>query len=131
MNKILVDKLSNFSRALDRLEESLANEENSFYIDATIKRFELTFETAWKVLKKILYLEGFECLSPRDCLKKGYQTAYLNDEDIWIEMLLDRNRSAYIYNEQEAGSICQKIRDTYFTALKQLNQVLKKKITQL
>jgi len=131
MNKILVDKLSNFSRALDRLEESLANEENSFYIDATIKRFELTFETAWKVLKKILYLEGFECLSPRDCLKKGYQTAYLNDEDIWIEMLLDRNRSAHIYNEQEAGSICQKIRDTYFTALKQLNQVLKKKITQL
>jgi len=131
MNEILVDKLSNFSKALDRLEESLGAEENSFYLDATIKRFELTFETAWKALKKILYMEGYECLSPRDCLKKGYQTAYLNDEDIWIEMLLDRNRSAHIYDEQEAASICRKIRDNYFPVLIQLRQTLEEKIKQL
>ncbi len=131
MNEILVDKISNYSSALERLKESLGDVENRFYLDATIKRFELTFETAWKALKKFLYLEGYECFSPRDCLKKGYQAVYIEDESIWIAMLLDRNRTAHIYDEQEAASICRKIRDDYYPVLIKLRQTLKEKVTQL
>lgn len=116
---------------MERLKESLGDMENRFYLDATIKRFELSFETAWKALKKFLYLEGYECFSPRDCLKKGYQAAYIEDERIWIAMLLDRNRTTHIYDEQEAASICRKIRDDYYPVLIKLRQTLKEKVTQL
>jgi len=131
MNEILVDKISNYSSALERLKESLGDVENRLYLDATIKRFELTFETARKALKKFLYLDGYECVSPRDCLKKGYQAAYIEDESIWITMLLDRNRTAHIYDEQEAASICRKIRDDYYPVLIKLRRTLEEKVTQL
>ena len=77
MNAVLSDKWHNFSDAVDRLSEVLMEKSNPFYKDALIKRFELSFETAWKAMKKFLYLEGYECLSPRDCLKKAFQTSYI------------------------------------------------------
>ena len=131
MNEVLSDKLDNFLRALEKLTEAINEPGNPFYIDATIKRFELTFETAWKMLKKALYFEGYDCHSPRDCLKRAYQSEYLDNEEIWLSMLRDRNRSTHLYSEADATLICTNIRDNYYPVLKKLEKTFRDKIITL
>jgi nucleotidyltransferase substrate binding protein (TIGR01987 family) len=61
--------------ALDRLEEALeiSLDKNGIVIDATIQRFEFTFELFWKTLKKFMYREGIEVKTPRETLQTAYQ----------------------------------------------------------
>ncbi len=44
-------KIDSFGRALTSLEEILKEKENTIVRDATIQRFEYTFEAMWKALK--------------------------------------------------------------------------------
>lgn len=54
-------------QALRRLEEALAKPEDAIVRDASIQRFEFTFEMAWKAIQRYALAEGVECVSPRDC----------------------------------------------------------------
>ena len=131
MNEILSDKFSNYANALGRLEEVLATQRQPFVIDATIKRFELTFEMAWKALKKFLFSEGQDCLSPRDCLKKGFQFGYLDDEKAWLTILADRNLSSHLYDESEAESIYRRITERHIHSLRALKVKLREMLHDL
>tara|TARA_Y100001933_G_scaffold228634_1_gene244316 strand:+ start:518 stop:751 length:234 start_codon:yes stop_codon:yes gene_type:complete len=47
-------------------------------IDATIQRFEFTFELSWKLLKAILEYDGFENVeSPRKAIREGFKQGYI------------------------------------------------------
>ncbi|MCK5583897.1 MAG: nucleotidyltransferase substrate binding protein, partial [Elusimicrobiales bacterium] len=102
MNEMLNDKLANFSKALLRLKEGLLESGYALFVDGTLQRFEFTFETSWKAMKKFLLVEGFDCVSPRDCLKKAFQSGYIKNEKIWLDMIKDRNLSSHIYDEKDA-----------------------------
>jgi len=111
-----------FENAVKRLEEVLENplDEKDIVVDATIQRFEFTFELFWKTLKRFLYLEGIETKSPRETLKKAYQSGWLKDEEFWLKMLHDRNLTSHIYDKEQALEIyerikgyCSKIKETY------------------
>ena len=128
MKEVLSDKLDNFSSALKKLEEALAESGYSLCLDGTIKRFEFTFEMAWKALRKFLLYEGTECSSARDCIKKAYQTEFIKEEDIWLNILKDRNLTSHIYDEEEAGNIYKRIKNAYFLEFKKLKEKLAEKI---
>ena len=72
----------------------------------------------------------YECLSPRDCLKKAFQTSYIDNESLWLDIILDRNRSAHIHDEKEAAAICKKIEHDYYPALQQLRDFLHGKLDE-
>ena len=67
----LANKFDNFSKAVKRLNEAnIAYKKNSaddIYQDALIKRFEFTFELAWKTLREFMTEQGYqlEILSPK------------------------------------------------------------------
>jgi len=128
MKEILSDKLDNFSNALKKLEEAFAQEGSPLCLDGTIKRFEFSFEMAWKALKKFLLYEGTECLSARDCIKKAYQLEFIKKEDTWLNILKDRNSTSHIYDEKEAEEIYQRIKNAYFVEFKKLEEKLVEKI---
>ena len=109
MKEVLNDKLNNFSNALKKLEEALMENGYSLCLDGTIKRFEFTFEMSWKVLKKFLFYEGSKCASVRDCIKKAYQSQFIKEEAIWLNVLNDRNTATHIYDEKEAEKIYKRI----------------------
>lgn len=87
------ESFESLGEALTRLEEVLAMplDEKRIVLDATIQRFEFTFELFWKTLKRFLLVEGIETRSPRETLKKAYQIKWLDDEQLWLNMLHDRN----------------------------------------
>lgn len=102
--------LENFGNTLARLEEALSWPVTEANRDATILRFTLTYETAWKAIKRCLSQEEIETKYPKEALQKAYEIAWLNHEDIWIEMMKDRNIIAHVYNEDLADSLYDDIK---------------------
>lgn len=124
----------NFSKSLTvllRAEKDKA-ESNEFYRSGVINKFNLTFELAWKALKEILQLHGagnFKTGSPREILKTAYQFNFLNDDEIWIDMLNSRNSIVHIYDENAAIELAEKIFDNYITAFVNLRELLAEKLS--
>jgi nucleotidyltransferase substrate binding protein (TIGR01987 family) len=106
--------LKNLGRALQRLEEALAETPtNSLYIDGTIQRFEFSIELFWKTFKRLLASEGIEAITPKECLKKAYEVQWIHNETAWLQMLRDRNETSHIYDEELARRIYQNIMQNY------------------
>jgi len=99
------------ARALDRLDEVLALPGEGPMIDATIQRFEFSFELFWKTLKRGLEEAGRSVsATPTDVLSAAWQADWLDeDEDTWIGMLKDRNRTSHIYDEAGALEIYTRV----------------------
>ncbi len=92
--------------ALQRLEEVLQQEKSTLIRDAAIKRFEFTFDLAWKVLKALLKeKKGIDCASPKDCFRAAYQQGVIEYNEIWLKMTDWRNEIVHIYNESEADRL--------------------------
>lgn len=97
---------SKLSNTLTRLKE-LMNEpidSHNAIIDATIQRFEFTFELFWKWLK-FIQQQGIEMNFPKEVLKEAYKAKMIDDEQIWLQMLNDRNLTSHTYNSDLAFSI--------------------------
>ena len=127
MAKKLDERKSDFSNALNRLEEALKKDLNDdIIIDGIIQRFEFTFEQSWKVMKLYLEDQGIldEAMAPRSTIKCAYKHKLIEDGDIWIEMMLDRNRTSHMYDESTARRIVELVKEKYIHEFKKLRESL-------
>lgn len=85
-----------------------------------IQFYEMAFELAWKVMKDYLEQLGFTVNSPRDAIKQAFQANILDDGQLWMDALSDRNLTTHTYDENKAIEVVAKIRADYFPALRQL-----------
>lgn len=127
MDKKLDERKQYFSKALSRLDEAFKKDlTDDIIVDGIIQRFEFTFEQAWKVMK--LYIEDQdivdEALAPRSTIRCAFKHKLIADGDIWIEMMLDRNRTSHMYDETTALNIVKLVRDKYIIEFKKLNDFL-------
>ncbi len=79
--------------------------------DGVIQRFEFTFETFWKTIKIFLGYEGYRCAGPRSCLKEAARRGFLQDAEVALDMLEDRNISSHIYDEVMTEEIFNRIKE--------------------
>lgn len=114
--------LGQYDKALQRFRDAVAEAETQLEVDGVIQRFEFTFELAWKTLKRFLYYQGIECYSPRNCLREAYSTGFINDDDLWLDMLDDRNLTSHIYDEEKIREIFKRIKENYLEALEVLRE---------
>lgn len=127
MVKKLDERKSDFCRALNRLEEALKKDLNDdIIIDGIIQRFEFTFEQSWKVMKLYLEDQGIldEAMSPRSTIKCAYRHKLIDDGNVWIEMMLDRNRTSHMYDESTAVGIVANIKEKYIFEFNKLKSSL-------
>jgi nucleotidyltransferase substrate binding protein (TIGR01987 family) len=99
-------------RALKTLDEALSLPASVIVRDASIQRFEYSFEAIWKLLK--LYLDrrhGIICNSPKQCFREAYGSGLLTlaDAEVCLEMTDDRNLTAHTYVEAVAVRIHQRL----------------------
>ena len=122
------DSFQALGQALERLGEALKEnpEENSLAIDASIQRFEFCIELFWKVLKKFLAEEGKIAKTPKQALQEAYQIDWIDNEELWLEMLKDRNETSHTYNEDLAKAIYSHIA-SYYKQMKEVYEMLKSK----
>ncbi|MDR3584955.1 MAG: nucleotidyltransferase substrate binding protein [Desulfosporosinus sp.] len=121
-------KVDNFTKALARLKEGITkyDEVDDLLRDGVIQRFEFTFELAWKTLKAVFEDEGLTGLnSPKTVLREAFAAGLINDDELWLSMLSDRNSTAHIYSEQLAIEICENIQKKYVIELDNLLEKIK------
>ncbi len=105
-------KFDKFQKARTALEAIYLKpvQEDRANIDATIQRFEFTFELAWKFLKEYFFEQGLELNYPIDVIKEAFAVHLIDDEGIWLRMLKDRNMTSHTYNEMLADEIYVRIK---------------------
>ncbi len=92
-----------------------------------IQFFEMAFELAWKVMKDYLETEGFQVKSPKEAIKQAFQSGLVENGQVWIDALEDRNRTVHTYEEKTAIEIAERIKTIFFPALNQFYIKIKEK----
>lgn len=125
-------RFANFSKAMGHLEKALEIPEPDMVQKAgIIQFFEMSFELAWNMVKDYLEDQGFvDIKSPRGALKKAFEVNILEKGHEWMELLQDRNLTAYTYDEQKATEMEHLIQNKYFPILKELLKSFKQKVNE-
>ncbi len=123
-------RFQNFDKAFKRLTDAIQiirNDPDNVLLQAgLIQTYEFTFELAWKTLKDYLEMEGFTVPSPRATLRQAFQCGYIQQGDVWLKALNDRNLTAHTYDDEVAKEVIADIQQTYYFLLKDLHQWLMK-----
>jgi nucleotidyltransferase substrate binding protein (TIGR01987 family) len=122
-------ELAQLERAYKRFEEVLKRDplKDDIAIDASIQRFEFTYELGWKTLRRFLSLEGVIAATPKEVLQEAFRLGWLIEGDaFWSQIIKDRNMTSDTYDQKIALSVYQRVK-TYAPAFGRLIDLLKKK----
>ncbi|HEY3414052.1 MAG TPA: HI0074 family nucleotidyltransferase substrate-binding subunit [Armatimonadota bacterium] len=76
--------------ALERLSDALSEPETSSRCtEDTAQAFVYAMSVCWKVVKELLRARGVEAHMPRDAVRYAHDKGWLEDPDLWIQMLKD------------------------------------------
>lgn len=79
--------------------------------------YEICFEQAWKMMKEILEAHGYEegaTGSPKIILKTAYRAGMIENEELWLQALQERNNVTHSYNENIALGIVKKAKQDFY-----------------
>ena len=115
----LHDSLTNLEAAIGKLEDALEiPKDRELVVEGTIQRFEYTIELMWKTLKRALDYEGIHPKSPRETLREAFQIGWLDDNDVWMDMLDQRNTTSHVYLHEELA-------EDYYEDIKEVTPTLR------
>lgn len=117
MNTPPILNLETFTKALNSLSDAVTefNKQpgNSFIRDASIQRFEYSYELAHKMLKRFLAMtesssDEVEQMSFPSLIRTGAERGLLlNSWDAWSTYRHARNLTSHTYDENKAIEVCQ------------------------
>lgn len=122
-------RFSNFSKALAKMSKAIAfvnsfqvpNEQGEVLDDiikeGLIQRFEYTHELAWKVMKDFANYQGNTSIAgSRDAIREAFQMQLITNGNVWMDMIVSRNKTSHTYDDVTADEIVTKIKSEYFPA---------------
>ncbi|MDQ6979479.1 MAG: HI0074 family nucleotidyltransferase substrate-binding subunit [Mariprofundaceae bacterium] len=121
-------RLENFEKALNQLEVACQQDEYSMLERAgLVQVFQFSFELAWKTMKDLLFIEGFDEKSPRSVIRRSFEVAYLSEKDaeVLLDSLKKRNLLSHTYEESIAEQAQTLIKEDYLPALQHAYHNLK------
>ena len=115
-------RFRNFSRAFSLLREALElqpSQLNQLEKEGIIQRFEYTFELAWKVLKDVMESDGIalDQISPKAVVRQAYSAKYLDNPEVWLNMIGDRNLMSHTYDFAKFEAVINTLRESYLPEL--------------
>ena len=107
------DQRAQYLKALARLHEVLAEDETSIIRDALIKRFEFTFEMAWRSLFRYLVAKGERVAQQAwAVLPLAFQSQLISDARLWDQVREYRNLISHTYDEAKAIEVAAFVRSS-------------------
>jgi nucleotidyltransferase substrate binding protein (TIGR01987 family) len=108
----LNERLVVAEKALASFQAALREPLTPMNRDASIQRFEYTYEAVWKAAQ--LYLrhhENLELASPSSVTRACFQSAVLTEDQgrMALDMARDRNLTVHTYNEELANQIYSRL----------------------
>ncbi|MCB1721989.1 MAG: nucleotidyltransferase substrate binding protein [Rhodospirillales bacterium] len=92
-----------------------------------IQAFEITFELSWKVMKDYLIYSGVKLIeiTPRKVIQEAMAAGLIQDGDMWLNMLKNRNLTSHTYDESHILSGVEMIETDYLPHISALYEYLK------
>jgi len=101
-------RLRTAGRALDTLEELAGEPVTKVVRDASIQRFEYSFEALWKAAQAVLLEKfGLQLGSPKPAIRACLENGLLTEEEarLALAMVDHRNLTSHTYDESLADQI--------------------------
>ena len=125
-NVRFLQRLENFKHAFTKITLArnayLEKTSDELYQMAVIQSFEFTFELSWKTMKDYLKFQGIELQLPRQVIKESFAMQLIENGQLWIEMMEDRNQTSHVYEEKVAKKIVERIVNLYYSEIQKLIQ---------
>lgn len=104
----LESQIKDLTNALKRLKEGLSLPKNVVINqDATIQRFEFTFELSWKTMQTIVNQNIQGVYGPKSVFREAAKLGLIDDPVKWFEFLDNRNQTVHTYKEDVAQKVYQ------------------------
>jgi nucleotidyltransferase substrate binding protein (TIGR01987 family) len=121
-------RFSEYKKSMAILSKALSiPSPDEIYRAGVIHLFEVAFELGCKTLKDYLEAEGHIISLPRSVIQQAFQAGIISQGHEWIDALEKRNLMAHTYDEKEVRVAEEKIRNSYFSFLNDLVNILKAK----
>ncbi|MCX6131321.1 MAG: HI0074 family nucleotidyltransferase substrate-binding subunit [Proteobacteria bacterium] len=102
----LKHSLENLEKALGQLQIFIGESSGRKIEKAgIIQAFEFSFETFWNFFQKLAAYNGLSAPMPRLAIGAAFQLGIIQNEELWINLMKDRNRTSHSYNENIANAI--------------------------
>jgi nucleotidyltransferase substrate binding protein (TIGR01987 family) len=120
-------RFQNFEKAFEQLSKGVYIYEKLDEIgkEGLIQRFEYTLELAWKTLKDYIESEKILAKSPASTIKYAFQMEIIENGELWMKMLDDRNLMAHTYDEENFNYALINIKEKYYEEIKKLYEFFK------
>lgn len=94
---VLADALERLSASLKFFSGEKKRTVKDALYDAAVKRFEVAFEYAWKLMKVAVEAEGREAVGPKQAITESVRFGWVADPEFWARALDARNGSVHDY----------------------------------
>jgi len=102
----LQSQFEDLKKALSRLREAvILPADQTINQDATIQRFEFTFELSWKIMQGIVNENIKNVYGPKQVIREAAKLGLINDPEKWFLFLHQRNMSVHTYREEVAKEV--------------------------
>lgn len=99
-----------YEKAVSRLDEILREEKTDVTRDSAVKRFEMAFDLAWKLVKTYLFeAKGILCYAPKECFREAYRAGILDYDEFWLTVTDMRNEAVHTYSEKFAEHLYKRL----------------------
>lgn len=124
------ERLTVFSNALNRLTAVIdirkQRKLNEFECDSLIKRFEFTYEMAWKLMMSFEKENGIiGMLGSKDVVRHAVALGLVEYGEVWMDMIDARNQTSHVYDEETASDVSDSIIFTFHPLLLALQEKMK------
>lgn len=121
------ERLTTYDTALRRLTEVVTMHRqrglNEFEKDSLIKRFEFTYEMAWKLMMSYEKENGIvQIMGSKDVVRHAMAMTLIDNGEAWLDMIDARNKTAHVYDDEMATDIVDEVVFTYYPLLVELRQ---------
>lgn len=126
----VIQSYENFKKAFNKLKEFVETDNGSEKDrSAIINAYQYTFELFWKTLQKYMKeQELLDELGPGSVIRTAFQYNIIENGEIYMSMLKDRNLITHTYKEDVAEEIHNRIKEEYITELEKFIEYFDKKI---
>ncbi|ATA60584.1 MULTISPECIES: HI0074 family nucleotidyltransferase substrate-binding subunit [Geobacillus] len=98
------------------------------YRDSIVKKYEILEDQLWKLLSRIFKASGLELNNPRACYRQAFKEGWIQNIDVWNDILHSRNAAAHVYNEEDYEQIKNRIVSQYVHEIEALLKYIKKEV---
>jgi nucleotidyltransferase substrate binding protein (TIGR01987 family) len=120
-------QIEDLKKAKSRLSEAISQQKTDITRDATIQRFEYTFELSWKIISGILKEKGTSFYGMKSLFRDAGRMGIIDNVEEWFEYLEARNLTTHTYDEviaEQVYSTAQKFSNNLDTIIAQLEKAM-------